>query len=51
MDICMGFWPKWEKDCKTRCITDRDFFRSRDQLDVATVGGVGNIEAGSDHAE
>ena len=29
------FWPQWEQDRATAGITDKDFFRSRDQIDVA----------------
>jgi len=29
------FWPQWEKDRENQRITDKDYFRSRDQFDVA----------------
>lgn len=29
------FWPQWEKDREALGLTDADYFRSRDQLDVA----------------
>jgi len=29
------FWPRWEADRARAGLTDQDFFRSRDQLDVA----------------
>jgi hypothetical protein len=29
------FWPQWEKDRASQGITDKDYFRSRDQIDVA----------------
>ncbi len=28
------FWPQWELDQKAHGLTDQDYFRSRDQLDV-----------------
>jgi len=29
------FWPQWEKDRENQRLTDKDYFRSRDQFDVA----------------